>query len=217
MGIAHSSPVGMRGPASRMMVPVARMSSSNSYSTSNHSSPVGLPGQSHHHMANYAPAPTPNPPPMYESYDAMMVMTESATVTMAATTHAASTAAATTTTTPTTTTTTTAGHLQLSSYLDLTNLQAVDGKWSLMSVQDFLATDHLMSLHRLAGNPDDIATVVVIVMLHEHFGNEKQDWSASADKAWDATTFKSRMAARSLVRQVISVFGYNLSVFDVLA
>merc|ERR1712127_501430 len=153
-------------------------------------------------------APTPSPPPMY---DAMMMMTEN---------YAASTAAATTTTTPTTTTTTTtttAGPLQLSSYLDLTNLQAVDGKWSLMTVQDFLAADNLNSFHHLAGNPDDIATVVAIVMLQEHFGNEKQDWSASADKAWDATTFKSRMAARSLVRQVIAVFGYNLSVFDVVA
>ena len=86
-----------------------------------------------------------------------------------------------------------------------------------MSVKDFIATDHLTSLQQLSGNPDDIATVSVIVMLQKHFGNEKQDWSASADKAWDATTFKSRMAARSLVRQVISLFGYNLSVFDVVA
>ena len=109
------------------------------------------------------------------------------------------------------------GPLELLSYLELTNLQEVDGKWSLSSIQDFIVTEHRISLQNMSENPVDIAIVAVIVMLQEHFGNQKQDWSASAEKGWDASTFKSRMAARSLVRQVISVFGYRLSVFDVVA
>merc|ERR1711972_781876 len=118
----------------------------------------------------------------------------------------------TTTTASTTTTTTAPGLHQLNSYLDLTNSQSVSGSWTFDDIKDYIQPDKLEKLKNLQNfNQDDISTISGIILLQEKFSSEKEDWSASADKAWDSMSFSSRMAARSLVRQVISLLELNLS------
>merc|ERR1712066_2726 len=110
----------------------------------------------------------------------------------------------TTTTTATTTTTTAAGLHQLNSYLDLTNSQSVSGSWTFDDIENYIQSDKLNQLKNLSGfNQNDVSTVSGIILLQEKFSSEKQDWSASADKAWDSMTFTTRMKARSLIKQVI--------------
>merc|ERR1719213_1383459 len=111
--------------------------------------------------------------------------------------------------TTTTTTTTPPGLHQLDSYLDLTNSQSVSGSWTFDDIEDYIELDKLEKLENLQNfNQDDISTVSGIILLQEKFSSEKEDWSASADKAWDSISFSSRMAARSLVRQVISILEF---------
>jgi hypothetical protein len=123
----------------------------------------------------------------------------------------------TTTTARPTTTTIAAGLDQLNSYLDLTNSQSVSGSWTFDDIEDYIQSDKLDQLKNLSSfNQNDISTVSGIILLQEKFSGEKQDWSASADKAWDSMTFTSRMTARSLIQEVISILEFNLSVFDVV-
>jgi len=145
-------------------------------------------------------------------------MMASTTDSVAATQHFTTTVRQTTTTTARTTTTTpTYGLNQLTSYLDLTNSQSVSGSWSFDDIENYIQPSKLNQLKNLSSfNQNDISTVSGIILLQEKFSSEKQDWSASADKAWDSMSFSSRIAARTLIQQVISILDLNLSVFDVV-
>merc|ERR1712046_190426 len=122
----------------------------------------------------------------------------------------------TTTTTPTTTRIA-LGLSQLTSYLDLTNSQSVSGSWTFDDIENYIQSDKLDLLKNLSGFiQNDVPTVSGIILLHEKFSSEKQDWSASADKAWDSMSFGSRMMARTLIQKVITILDLNLSVFDVV-
>merc|ERR1712154_197057 len=121
-----------------------------------------------------------------------------------------------TTTTTRRRTTTATGIDQLSSYLDLTNSQSVSGSWTFDEIENYIQPDQLAQLRNLSSSSqNDISTVTGIILLHEKFSSEKQDWSASADKAWDSMSFTSRIAAKNLIKQVVRILELNLSVFDV--
>merc|ERR1712218_230999 len=121
------------------------------------------------------------------------------------------------TTTRATTTTIATGIDQLTSYLDLTNSQSVSGSWSFDDIENFIQSDKFVSLKNLSGfNQNDVSTISGIILLQEKFSNEKQDWSASADKAWESMSFSSRMMARTLIQKVITILDLNLSVFDII-
>merc|ERR1711953_1361630 len=110
------------------------------------------------------------------------------------------------------------GPHKLTSYLDLTNSQSVNGAWSFDTIKPYIKADKFDALRiiQFSGDQSDISTVTGIVLLQDKFGDVKQDWSVSADKAWDSMSFSSRIAARTLIQKVISVLGVNLSVFDIV-
>merc|ERR1719295_544858 len=122
---------------------------------------------------------------------------------MAAPTESPTTVAQTTTTTTTTTTPPT-GPEHLTSYLDLTSSQEISGEWTIDSLNLYLTPSQLSDIQQISGNKKDIYTTTGIVLLQEHFGDQKNDWSASAEKAWDSTGFSVRFSARSMVKSVVS-------------
>jgi len=211
---------GSRGPMSRGWGSSGSRGSANRMMSMSYSSRGPPPPSMGIAFSNSAPATNTYAAPLLTT--AADMATEAAdaiTMTPAPTTDSVVTSRhfTTTTTARTTTTTPTYGLNQLTSYLDLTNSQSVSGSWSFDDIENYIQPSKLNQLKNLSSfNQNDISTVSGIILLQEKFSSEKQDWSASADKAWDSMSFSSRIAARTLIQQVISILDLNLSVFDVV-